>query len=191
MRQMTQAPKAATMRRMTDAESSPSSSAERLTLTGLLAAIAVLMTIDAAGDWWAGGSTEHVVLELVVAAAAGFGVALLWARYLRLRSTLATTEATLAAARAEAERWREHNADTLRGLSSAIDRQLEAWRLSPSEKEVAFLLLKGLSLKEVATARGTSERTVRKQALAVYAKSGVGGRAELSAFFLEDLLVPS
>ena len=30
---------------------------------------------------------------------------------------------------------------------------------------------------------------LRQQALAVYAKSGVGGRAELSAFFLEDLLV--
>jgi len=35
-----------------------------------------------------------------------------------------------------------------------------------------------------------SERTVREQARSVYAKSGLTGRASLSAFFLEDLLAP-
>jgi DNA-binding CsgD family transcriptional regulator len=46
-------------------------------------------------------------------------------------------------------------------------------------------------MKEIADARGTAERTARQQALAVYRKAGLGGRAELSAFFLEDLLLPS
>jgi DNA-binding NarL/FixJ family response regulator len=55
---------------------------------------------------------------------------------------------------------------------------------------VGLLLLKGLSLKEAAEARQTSERTVRQQALAVYRKAGLAGRAELAAFFLEDLLLP-
>jgi hypothetical protein len=32
--------------------------------------------------------------------------------------------------------------------------------------------------------------TVRQHAVAVYRKSGLAGRAELSAFFLEDLLLP-
>ena len=50
--------------------------------------------------------------------------------------------------------------------------------------------LKGLSLKEIAAARGTSEKTARVQSGAVYAKSGLAGRSELSAFFLEDLLPP-
>lgn len=79
----------------------------------------------------------------------------------------------------------------MRGLAHAIDEQLDAWGLTPAEKEVAFLLLKGFSFKEIAPVRGTSERTVRQQGLAVYAKSGLAGRAELAAFFLEDLLVPS
>ncbi len=35
-----------------------------------------------------------------------------------------------------------------------------------------------------------SERTVRQHAIAVYSKSGLAGRAELAAFFLEDLLLP-
>jgi DNA-binding NarL/FixJ family response regulator len=55
---------------------------------------------------------------------------------------------------------------------------------------VALLLLKGLAHKEIADARETSERTVRQQSLAIYRKAGLSGRAELSAFFLEDLLLP-
>jgi hypothetical protein len=38
--------------------------------------------------------------------------------------------------------------------------------------------------------RHTSEKTARVQSSAVYAKSGLSGRSELSAFFLEDLLPP-
>ncbi|HOZ25356.1 MAG TPA: hypothetical protein PLI83_11310, partial [Thermomonas sp.] len=42
----------------------------------------------------------------------------------------------------------------------------------------------------IAQARGTSEKTARVQSSAIYAKSGLAGRSELSAFFLEDLLPP-
>ena len=66
--------------------------------------------------------------------------------------------------------------------------QLGRWELTAAEKEVAILVLKGLSHKEVADVRKTSERTARKQARAVYKKAGLDGRAALSAFFLEDLL---
>ncbi len=69
-----------------------------------------------------------------------------------------------------------------------IQWQFSEWKLSPSEKEVALLLLKGLSIKEVATCRNTQEKTVRKQASAVYEKSKLSGRHELSAWFFEDML---
>jgi len=52
------------------------------------------------------------------------------------------------------------------------------------------MLLKGLSHKEIAAMRQTSERTIREQARAVYRKSGLAGRSSLAAFFLEDLLPP-
>jgi DNA-binding NarL/FixJ family response regulator len=55
---------------------------------------------------------------------------------------------------------------------------------------VALLLLKGLSVKEIAAVRATSERTIRTQARSLYSKAGLTGRAALSAFFLEDLLAP-
>ncbi len=78
-----------------------------------------------------------------------------------------------------------------RKLDSArnhIDERFEQWRLTESEHEIGWLLLKGLSFKEIAEARGTSERTVRQQARSVYAKSGLSSRSDLSAFFLEDFV---
>ena len=64
-----------------------------------------------------------------------------------------------------------------------IQWQFNEWLLSPSETEVALLLLKGLSIKEIARSRTTQEKTVRKQASAIYEKSGLAGRHELSAWF--------
>ena len=81
-------------------------------------------------------------------------------------------------------------AEQLVELGSAIRRQFEAWQLTSAEQEVGLLLLKGLSHKEIAGVRRTSEATIRQQAAAVYQKAGLSGRAALSAFFLEDLLSP-
>ena len=79
----------------------------------------------------------------------------------------------------------------LRGLGEAIDAQFDRWGLTPAEREVALLILKGLSHKEIAAVRESSERTARQQARAIYAKANLSGRAALSAFFLEDLLLPA
>ncbi len=86
--------------------------------------------------------------------------------------------------------WQIRHENLTRGLGEVIDEQLRSWQFTPAEREVASLLLKGLGIKEIASIRRTSERTARQQCLSIYAKSGVSGRAELSAFFLEDLLLP-
>ena len=103
----------------------------------------------------------------------------------------------MAAARAEvhrsnedAQRWNQEAQQALEGLGAAINRQFDRWALTPAEREVALLQLKGLRHKAIAELRNTSERTVRQQALAIYRKSGLSGRPDLAAFFLEDLLLP-
>jgi DNA-binding CsgD family transcriptional regulator len=93
-------------------------------------------------------------------------------------------------ARAQGQRWRAEARGFLNGLGEAIDKQFGRWSLTDAEREVALLLLKGLSHKEIATVRAVSERTVREQSRAIYAKAGLTGRTALSAFFLEDLLAP-
>ena len=96
----------------------------------------------------------------------------------------------LDAARIQGRQWRDETRALLKGLGEAIDRQFLTWKLTEAEREIGLLLLKGLSLKEIAAVRVTSERTIRAQARSIYAKAGLSGRAALSAFFLEDLLAP-
>ncbi|MFA6235940.1 MAG: LuxR C-terminal-related transcriptional regulator [Bacteriovorax sp.] len=72
-----------------------------------------------------------------------------------------------------------------------IDEQFNKWGFSRGEKEIALLLIKGLSMKEIADIRGSNENTVRQQASQIYKKSSLSGRMELSAFFLDDLLALS
>ena len=74
-------------------------------------------------------------------------------------------------------------------FSKIIQAQFETWKLTASEKEVSLLLLKGLTLDEIARVRETKEKTVRQQASNVYKKAGIAGRHELVAFFFEDLLI--
>jgi DNA-binding NarL/FixJ family response regulator len=133
------------------------------------AAVALLAGLDLMGDRGTGASAAHLAVEVALLIAAAIAASLL---VMRAR-----------AARREAEA-------AVRGVSAAIDAQFEAWGLTSAEREIGVLLLKGLSHKEIANVRETGEATVRQQALALYRKAQLTGRAELSAFFLEDLLPP-
>ncbi|HEX9105004.1 MAG TPA: LuxR C-terminal-related transcriptional regulator [Polyangia bacterium] len=159
-------------------------------LIALFAGVVALVAIDLVTDAWSGARWMHWMLELAIALAAGAGAVALGLRARAARRAAHALGRDLAVAQADAARWRQEAEGALRGLGAAIDRQFDHWQLSPAEREIALLLLKGLSLKEVAAARQTSERTVRQQALGIYRKAGLAGRAELSAFFLEDLLLP-
>jgi DNA-binding CsgD family transcriptional regulator len=167
------------------------SRSDRRVLTALFAAIGLLTGTDVVMDCIGGADMGHVLFEGMVFAVAAGGLFVLWRRIAAARSMAGALNRDLARARADAEKWRADSRALLSGLGAAIDRQFAAWDLSGAEREVGLLLLKGMSLKEIAQIRGTSERTARQQALAVYRKGGIAGRAGLSAFFLEDLLLPS
>ncbi|GAB2499294.1 hypothetical protein GCM10027084_10690 [Pseudoxanthomonas sangjuensis] len=163
---------------------------ERAVVVGVLLLIAVLVAFDVAADLHQGASPWHVALEIAAGTAAAAGAFYLLRGAVRLRRRLARQARDLSAYRAQAEAWQAQARKHVEGLARSIDQQLERWQLSTAEKEIAFLLLKGLSLKDIAELRGTGEKTVRAQSAAIYAKAGLAGRSELSAFFLEDLLVP-
>jgi DNA-binding CsgD family transcriptional regulator len=118
------------------------------------------------------------------------GVALLFRITRRQRDEHLQVIRDLEIARLQGQRWRSESRTLLNGLGEAIDAQFTRWNLTDAEREVALLLLKGLSTKEIAAVRAGSERTVREHARAIYAKAGLTGRTALSAFFLEDLLAP-
>ena len=71
--------------------------------------------------------------------------------------------------------------------AASMRRQFESWELTPAEADIASLILKGARVRDIALLRGTSEATIRQQAQGIYRKAGLGGRAELAAFFLDSL----
>jgi DNA-binding CsgD family transcriptional regulator len=130
------------------------------------------------------------LLEIAPIVLTSVGVVLLFRVTRHQRDDQARLIRELEAARAQGQRWRAEARAHLNGLGHAIDAQFARWHLTEAEREVALLLLKGLSHKEIAAVRASSERTVREQARSLYAKAGLTGRAALSAFFLEDLIAP-
>lgn len=143
----------------------------------------IVIAIDLYIDFVEGVGRIHLFAELFVF---GVAIAVTVMMYLRLNRT----RADLVGALVEAEHWKQESSELMQGLGEAIEHQFARWNLTAAESDVGLLLLKGLSHKEIAEIRSTSERTVREQARSLYRKSGLAGRSSLSAFFLEDLLLP-
>ena len=108
-------------------------------------------------------------------------------RMSRLHERTDDLEGAVRQAAKEGRAWRTQSRRFIDGLSRAVDAQFDLWALTPAEADVAGLLLKGAPLREIASLRRTSEATIRQQAQSIYRKSGLGSRAELSAYFMEDL----
>lgn len=161
-----------------------------LLFSGVFLLIAGLTAADMILDYREGAGLLHQVLEGLVILLGGIAATFLTLQWLRLKKEAARLKTHLGASLAEAQLWKRETQSLLQGLGAAIFKQFERWNLSPAEREVGLLLLKGFSLKEISALRNTSERTVRQQAGEVYRKAKLGNRAELSAFFLEDLLFP-
>lgn len=141
----------------------------------VLTAAMFFFAYDIAVDIILGGDSYiHIVIELAVFLAISF---VLFRELLRVK-TLNT----------EIRAEKSKTARLAGELLSVIRSQFNQWGLSPSESEIAMLLIKGLSMKEIAELRNVKEKTVRLQATKIYSKSGYSGRHELAAHFLEDLM---
>jgi DNA-binding CsgD family transcriptional regulator len=148
---------------------------------------AIDLILDRPSSWL----SLHVLVEVTLMVVSLTFSIILWRAWNRTTHQLARAERTIAASTAERNAWRKSAESVLAGFSSAVERQFDKWGLTPVEREVAFLLLKGRGHKQIAAQTGRSERTVRQHAVSVYEKSGLGGRAELAAFFLEGLMLPT
>jgi DNA-binding CsgD family transcriptional regulator len=156
-----------------------------LVLAATIVGGAIDLRLDAPDTVW----SAHALYELTLTAAAIATSVILWRGWWRSRRMLAETRHALEAHASERAAWRASAEDALAGFARAVDERFEAWVLTPTEGEIALRLLKGHSHKQIAFETGRSERTVRQHAVAVYQKSGLRGRAELAAFFLDDLLL--
>ena len=136
------------------------------TLVGFLLIVVVGGIVDLVFDKPTSVFSMHVAVELgMVLLSLSFAVLIFrrWRRSTvalrRTEATLAVTTQALAERQAERDAWRANAESALAGFGAAIDMQFGAWRLTPAEREVALLLLKGLGHKQVAAQLGRSART--------------------------------
>jgi len=62
------------------------------------------------------------------------------------------------------------------------------WKLTKSEKDIALLLFKGCTGKEISEIRTTNYQTVRTQISSIYRKAKVKNHNQFMATLMEDLL---
>ena len=163
---------------------------ERRIVVAILTLVALMVGFDLMTDSKDGVVFWHVIAEGSAGVAALMGVFYFLKDSFKTKHQLSDSLNENIQLKKEANDWKHAAEKYIEGLSQSIDQQLTKWNLSAAEKEVALLLLKGLSLKEIADIRNTTEKTTRVQSISIYSKSGLSGRSELAAFFLEDLLQP-
>lgn len=129
---------------------------------------------DVISDLRADPISVYFVFEAVVTAALVLGIIFGTFALRRTIELLRVQDQALAVARG--------------ALSDVIEGQFQAWSLTPAERDVGLLALKGLDVAEIAELRGAAQGTVRAQLTRIYSKAGVSGRAQFAAFFVEDLL---
>ena len=74
------------------------------------------------------------------------------------------------------------------GLTREIEKQFNSWQLTPSEKEVAWLILKGISYSDIAKVKDISKRTVDQHSGSIFKKSNSSNRHEFVSGFIEEIL---
>jgi DNA-binding CsgD family transcriptional regulator len=159
-------------------------------LAGVLLIAVIGGAIDLALDAPDSLVSAHVIYEVILIVVSITALVFMWRGWFRARHDVIEMRGEIAGHKAERDAWRASAESALAGLGKAIEDKFRAWGLTPVESEVALLLLKGHSHKEIAFMTGRGEKTVRQHAVSVYQKSALRGRAELAAFFLEGVTLP-
>ncbi len=147
-----------------------------LALAGLVGAI-LFFAYDIVADGLSGDEygTWHYYIELIV--------------FVGVSMALVTGVRDLHRLRRRLRREERRNKLFSTALAESINEQISAWRLTRSERDVAWFIIKGYRFAEIAEARGVKENTVRLQATSIYAKAGVSGRVEFVAEIIQPLLM--
>ncbi len=165
---------------------------ERGIVVAALSFIFLLITVDIIHEIYSGVDIEELqgtaIIEGSILSTILLTVSFIWKRYKLEHKLKKTFHQDLVSSKVEVEKWKTKTELLLENSRNYIDDQMDAWSLTRSEKEVAKLLLQGLSSKEMAQERNTSDRTIRNQCQVIYQKSNLKGKSELMAFFLKKVL---
>ncbi|MGO1328488.1 MAG: helix-turn-helix transcriptional regulator [Idiomarina loihiensis] len=171
-----------------------------MTIDRILMVVLALITAanisDVFADYQMQVGVWHLIVESTTVIISTVAFILLWFRIIRRNQELRSLKEALSRSQRNSEQTEEENTRLKADIETpaeeysymAVKEWFKRWKFSPSEQEVAILLIKGLTFNEIAEVRSTKEKTVRQQASSVYAKSGLNGRNNLSAWLIDALL---
>tara|TARA_R110002096_G_scaffold175639_1_gene351483 strand:+ start:190 stop:729 length:540 start_codon:yes stop_codon:yes gene_type:complete len=147
-------------------------------IVALQATSASFFLLDALSDWFevlrGVALLDTRIVEVLVVAALFLGLALSVREIRRLLQRQKRMGQQLQAASG--------------AFAQLLDDHFDAWELTPAERDVALLSIKGLSIAEMAALRDTKDGTIKSQCNAIYRKAGVSGRLQLLSLFVEELV---
>lgn len=73
-------------------------------------------------------------------------------------------------------------------IDHVVNQKLSLWSLTKAEQNIAWMLIKGHSFKEIASTRNVTESTVYRQTANIYAKANVKSLHEFTSIFLDSLI---
>jgi len=162
---------------------------KEIVIMSLLVMVVGLNIVDIYHDYHAGTGTFHLLIEFILVVTSFTLIAILsFGIWQQSRSNRQLKRELASLAGKQAGELPPKVQAARHSLALVAQEQFEQWNLTQTEREVAMLLLKGLSFKEMAAVRDTAEKTIRQQASAIYRKAGVNGRHAFSAWFIEDIL---
>ncbi len=160
-----------------------------IALIGMLLIVIAINTTDFLKDILQGDEWLHIALEIVTVFLSFWGIVMVLQQISNRSREISALQDKVDRSKQDLALSQSKLKEIGREYSIYLHKQFDDWELTPSEKEVALILLKGFSFKEMATIRSTKEKTIRQQASTIYRKSKVAGRHEFSAWFFEDMLV--
>lgn len=166
----------------------PITSTKELAFIFILVIIAISSGLDMAIDLSHGAAIDHLIKEGVLLAIALVTIAWLIYGIHGQSRQIADLKNQLEEASNPRQVAQDYVIEARKQFGDVVNQQFNDWNLTSSEAEVGWLLLKGLSLKEIAAVRNTLEKTVRQQASSIYKKADVCGRHAFAAWFIEDLM---
>jgi len=159
----------------------PARTGKALALSGLLvvqAGCATFFLFDVVADFQGvvllTNETVHHGFELIAVMALILGIGMTALEIHRIKTRQQRIEAQLRVASG--------------AFHDLLQEHFDAWSLTPSERDVALLAIKGLSIADIAGVRQTREGTIKAQCNAIYSKADVTGRQQLLSLFIDDLM---
>lgn len=127
-----------------------------------------------AGFHYSFGELLHMTLEILSVLGMGFAAYVLRAYVVHLRQQSLDTAQTISLLRGE--------------FQNVVQAKFDVWNLTPAERDVTMLILKGLSISQIANARNTAPGTIKAQSTAIFRKTGVASKSELLSLFMDEFL---